>query len=117
MDASLAGSAPEQATVNSVFVAVAETSGWGTKADLFALQDAADDLVRPRWIAPRKLTERPSPSAMRASTPASYVMQKRQLRRTASTLAEFCSRSDGGGLIGGQEDMIVDIALDLASAG
>lgn len=70
-------------------MAVADLMGWDHMCDLFPLMDAADDLVRP-------LQDR-------------EVRVDRHGLDTRSILVEMGRR----GMVGGQEDMITDIALDL----
>jgi 4-hydroxy 2-oxovalerate aldolase len=97
-----------------VLIAVSDKLGWETGVDAMRIMDVAEDVVRP--VMPREqIIDRPALTLGYAGVYSSFLLHaERAAERFGVDPREILLELGRRKIVGGQEDMIVDVAMELA---
>ena len=99
-----------------ILVAVAERLGYSTGVDVLAIMDVAEDVVRP-IMAREQVVDRSALTLGFAGVYSSFLLHaERAAERFGVDAREILLELGRRKVVGGQEDMIVDVALELLRA-
>lgn len=114
VDGSLAGmGAGAGNAAIEVLVAVLDKMGYETGVNLYALMDAAEDVMRPVMKRPQ-IIDKASLSLGYAGVYSSFLLHTfRQVKRFGLDPRDILIELGKRKVVGGQEDMIVDVAMEL----
>ncbi|HVA85391.1 MAG TPA: 4-hydroxy-2-oxovalerate aldolase, partial [Candidatus Saccharimonadales bacterium] len=97
-----------------VLVVVSEKLGYRTGVDLLGIMDVAEDVVRP-IMSREQIIDRPALTLGYAGVYSSFLLHaERAAERFGVDVREILLELGRRKVVGGQEDMIVDVALELS---
>jgi 4-hydroxy 2-oxovalerate aldolase len=98
-----------------VFVAVCDRMGVATGVDTMTMVDVAEEVVRPAMNRPQ-MVDRAALILGYAGVYGSFMLHsERAAKRYGVSQAQILIELGRRGVVGGQEDMIIDVALELAA--